>query len=138
MNASIMLWIKFLELSLILLTPKGRDSVFHHKHHPCSNTAGDILFEFSFSFQVYFNFLTQKYLEYSNDRGPEGELDFIFDTLTAREDEGLNNNLWITKVTEVEKMSRDEILDFTIQEVTIAVIYFRECFKPEISPWETE
>lgn len=138
MNTSIILWISFLEYSFGLFTPLNRVSVFHHKHHPCANTAGDILFEFSPPFQTYFNLLIQKYLECSDNRGQEGELDFVFDTLESRKNEGLDMDFWIAKVTEVEKMTRREVLDFVYSEVTAAVAYLKEYFIPQDPPWVME
>ncbi len=114
---------------------QGGLPVFHPRHHPCPNTAGDILFELS---ESLYEALESVYLIYklSGDHcDPDGELDFLRYTNELRIHHDLPQHLYVVKVTEVENMNRQQIRDFVYSEVSAAVAYLKEYLCP---PWDQE
>ncbi len=119
---------------------QGGLPVFHPRHHPCSNTAGDILFELS---ESLYEALESVYLRYKSCGDiisgsiydADGELDFLRYTDENRQNHGLPQHLYVVQVTEVEEMDRQQIRDFVYSEVSAAVAYLNEYLCP---PWDQE
>lgn len=142
MKNQIEIWLNFLSTSLSLFTVDDRRHVLHPTHTPCSNTAGDLVFELNRSFHLYLTMVTDQYRQHSDSAGDDGELDFLFATITTRQDQDLPSNLWVVPITEVENTTDHERMLFVCSELSRAVDYLRnffdEFYDPESPPWKVD
>lgn len=128
MKNQISTWLDFLATALALFTLDDRTPLLHPRHIPCSNTAGDLVFELNTNFHTYLKMVTNQYLQSSDSRPDDGELDFLFKTIEARQDLGLPSHLWIVSITDVETTTVEERILFVRSKLFRAVHYLDNFF----------